>query len=184
MNKSNTILSRLKPLSCALLLAAVLVDAGCATLGKIFSPSQTSSVVQAVENPNNEASAVQAGVTAGATAFLARNPSYSNELVAVADSLVGLASGNPTTFTAADIEATLAKTSLSTSQQNEISSIVVAALGTFQAAFKVNFPNLNPGYAIFVDAVANGLYQATGNGTKVVPLPVIPWPPAASAATS
>ena len=43
-------------------------------------------------------------------------------------------------------------------------------------SFNVTFPTLKPNYAIYLTAVANGLYGAAGKTASVVALPVIPWP--------
>ena len=151
--------------------AVSLFQAGCA------APTSTNVTVVALQNPNNEAKAVQEGVTAAATAFLANanNKQYASELVAVADALNVIAAGNPQLITAADIAGLVATVRLSPATANQVSAIGTALLGTFNSAFAVNFPTLKPNYTIFLIAVSNGLRTATG-GTAVA-LPVIPWPP-------
>lgn len=156
----------------AFLLSLILVGGTACT-----APTSTNSTVVAIENPNNEAKIVQGGVQIGATASLAKNPSYKGELVAAADALIAASASNPSGLSGSDISAILAKTSISTVTQNEVASYATSALGLFEADFTLNFPTLKPNYGIFLIAVADGLYTATGNGTKVVALPVIPWPP-------
>ena len=112
-----------------------------------------------------------------ATAFLAKNPSYNAEVVAVADALIVASTSNPAGLTSADVSAILAKTKISAATQAEISSYTTSALGLFEANFTLKFPTLKPNYSIYLIAAADGLYAASGNGTKVQPLPVIPWPP-------
>ncbi len=138
----------------------------------------SSPVVLALENPNNIGKAVQFGVQLGATAFLARNTTYGPELDAAADALVAFAASNPAGVSQADIANVLAKTKgVSQVTQNEISVYAISGLSIFETSFSVSFPQLKPNYAIYVDAIANGLYGATGKPLSEVPLPAIPWPP-------
>jgi hypothetical protein len=152
-------------------------------IGCLLSPGCTTPsanpVASALQNPNNEAKAVQDGIAAGATAFLANanNKQYAPELVAVADALAVVAAGNPQNLTAADISGLVATTKVSPATANEVSAVATALLGAFNSAFAVNFPTLKPNYAIFLVAVSNGLHIATGGTAQ--PLPVIPWPPVA-----
>lgn len=148
----------------------------------LFTPAQQASAVQAVENPNNIGKAVQAGVQIAATPILAKNPSYASDFVAAADALIALANSNPGTVTQADIQASLSKTPIASTTQTEIASYATSALSVFESSFNVTFPTLKPNYAIYLDAVANGLFGALGRTSSQVPLPVIPWPPAAAAA--
>ena len=163
-----------------------LVSLACASLLAFTAcqaPTSTNATVVQLESPNNIAKAVQGGIQIGATAFLSKNPSYNAEVLAVADALVAAAASNPAGLSASDITAILAKTSASTTVQSEIASYATSALGLFESSFTINFPTLKPNYQIYLLATANGLFAATGNGTKVVPLPVIPWPPVAPAPT-
>ena len=141
------------------------------------APTSTNANVVALENPNNIAKVVEGGVQIGATAFLAKNPSYNAEVVAAADALLAAAASNPAGLTASDITAILAKTSISGSTQAEVASYATSALGLFESSFTLQFPTLKPNYSIYLIATADGLLAASGNGTKVVALPVIPWPP-------
>lgn len=150
----------------------------------LFTPAQQSAAVQAVENPNNIGKAVQAGVQIAATPILARNPSYASDFVAAADALIALANSNPGSVTQADIQASLARMSIAPATQTEIASYATSALSVFESSFNVTFPKLKPNYAIYLDAVANGLFGALGRTASEVPLPVIPWPaPAAPTPT-
>lgn len=146
---------------------------GCSTL---FTPAQNAAVVSTVENPNNIGKVVQGGVQIGATAFLAKNPTYAADLIAAADALTALATSNPASVSQADIQASLVKSGIAPATQTEIASYANTALALFQSSFNVTFPTLKPNYAIYLDAVANGLYGATGKTSSVVALPVIPWP--------
>ena len=161
----------LKTLISVLALAFI---AGCT------SPTSTNPTVVALENPNNQAKAVQYGVAVGATAFLANksNAQYTPELIAVADALALTAAGNPQNLTAADIAGLVKTAKVSDTTANEITAEATALLGAFNSAFAINFPTLKPNYNIFLLAVSNGLHTATG-GTAVA-LPVIPWPPVAA----
>ena len=152
---------------------ALAIFAGCTT------PTSSNTTVVALENPNNQAKAVQYGVTAGATAFLANknNAQYAPELVAVAYALALVAAGNPQNLTAADIAGLVKMAKVSDAVANEVTAEGTALLGVFNSAFAINFPTLKPNYQIFLFAVSNGIYMATG-GTAVA-LPVIPWPPVA-----
>jgi outer membrane lipoprotein SlyB len=142
----------------------------------------SNATVSALQNPNNEAKAVQAAVTLAATTFLANkgNVQYSPEVVAVADALAVLAAGNPQNLTVTDIAGLVAAAKASAATAGEITAELNAALGLFNSSFAINFPTLKPSYNVFLLAVANGLKQATG-GTATA-LPVIPWPPAAATA--
>lgn len=158
----------------ALILAAVLPLCGC----QLFTPAEKTSALQAVENPNNIGKVVQGGVQIASTAILAKNPTYSADFVAAADALVALANSNPATVTQADIQASLAKSGIASATQTEIASYATTALSLFESSFNVTFPALKPNYAIYLDAVANGLYGGAGKTASQVVLPVIPWPPA------
>ena len=151
-----------------------------ATLALTFQGCQQASsntTVSALQNPNNEAKAVQAGTAGAVTAFLANanNTQYQAEVVAVGNTLAVLAAGNPQNITEADIAGLVATMKLAPATANQITAIATALLGTFNSSFAINFPTLKPNYNIFLLAVSNGIKQATG-GTAV-PLPVIPWPP-------
>ena len=160
-----------------LISAAMLAFSGC------NAPTSTSATAVALENPNNVAKAVEGGVQIAATAFLAKNPTYSTEVLAAADALIAASASNPATLTATDIAAIFTKSTISASTQAEIVSYATSALGLFESNFTLNFPTLKPDYSIYLIAVADGLYSATGNGTKVVALPVIAWPPVAPTPT-
>jgi hypothetical protein len=142
-------------------------------------PSQ---VVLALENPNNIGKAVQAGVQFGATAFLANNSTYKGEVLAAADGILAFGASNPSGVTGADIASVLANTGISTKTQSEIASYATSGLSLFETNFNVTFPALKPNYAIYLDAIANGLFAALGDVSLEVTLPVIPWPPANAAA--
>lgn len=154
------------------ILAAVSLT-GC----NLFSTGGSSTTTQALTNPNNIARAVQDASAAGGALFLNRNPGYSAELVAAADALVAFSSGNPSTLTGQDLAAILAKTGIRSATQAEISAGLTTALSIFQADFQTQFPSLKPNYAIYLDAVANGLYIAAGKANQAITLPVIAWPP-------
>lgn len=142
------------------------------------APTSTNSTAVALENPNNIALVVTGAVKIGAQRFLLKNPSYNAQVVAIADALVVAASGNPQTLTAQDIATTVSDTKfgLNASAQLEIAGDLSTALDLFETTFNIQFPGLKPNVAIYLDAVANGLYSAAGKTTAVV-LPVIPWPP-------
>ena len=153
-----------------------LAFAGCAT-------TSTTPTVQALLNPNNLAVAAQDTVSAGVALVLARNPSYQGAISAVADALVATAASNPGQLSSADIVALLAKTGLNSTDQAEITAGVIAAQGVYLSAFKgVSLPTLKPVYQLFLDAVANGIYLATGHATVTLPVIPIPAAPAAPAA--
>lgn len=158
------------------LVSAVALFAGCA------APSSTNKTVTALENPNNIAQVVTGGVKIAGQRFLLKNPSYTNQVAAVADALAVIANGNPSSLTAQDIQSTVSdpKFALSSSQQLEFAGDLTTALDLFETTFNIQFPGLKPNYAIYLDAVANGLYGAAGKATQI-PLPVIPWPPVAAA---
>ena len=139
------------------------------------APTSTNANVVVIENPNNQAKVVTGVISVAANRFLAKNPTYKAELVAVADSLVAAAHGNIRSFTQTDIAAILGKTSLNVAVQSEAANDAGLALDMFNTAFAIQFPGVKVNYGIFLDAVANGLYAATGHAT--VPVPVIPWPP-------
>ena len=151
-----------------LALAGLSLFAGCKT-------ASTNPTISAIENPNNEAKVVTGAVSLATARFVAVNPSYQSEAIAVADALVVAASGNPATLSAPDITAILAKTPLSSATQKELGTDLPLALDLFNSAFAINFPGVPVNYGIFLDAVANGIYSATGKPTVAVP--VIPWPP-------
>ena len=142
------------------------------------APTSTNKTIVALQDPNNEAKAVQLAVAAGTTEFLAnhQNNQYAPEVVAVADALALLAAGNPQNLTGADIAGLVSATKVNADVANQATVGITTALGIFNSAFAVNFPTLKPNYTIFLLAVSNGLHIGTG-GTAVA-LPVIPWPPA------
>jgi hypothetical protein len=144
------------------------------------APTSTNPTVVQLENPNNQAKITQGAVQGLAGLFLNRNPGYKNELKAAGDTLLALAASNPATLTGADVSAYLGNTSLSGVTQNEISNEVTGALAVYEAAFNFSFPTVKVNYAIFLDAVANGLYAASGYAASEIALPVIPWPPVAA----
>ena len=147
------------------------------------APTSSNKVVVALQDPNNEAKAVQLAVAAGTTEFLANahNNQYAPQVIAVADALALLAAGSPQNLTGADIAGLVAATKATPDVANQATVGITTALGIFNSAFAVNFPTLKPNYTIFLLAVSNGLHIGTG-GTAV-PLPVIPWPPAAAVTT-
>lgn len=162
----------MKLTSSFLFVLLLLFTSGCSTL---FSPGTSTQIVQAVENPNNIAKAVQGGVHIAATAFLARNGvKYGAEVQAAADAFTALAASNPSSLTGDDIAAALKGTGISVSTQTEIASYATSGLGEFLTDFQVSFPTLKPNIAIYLQAVANGLNLAAGK--VAVPLPVIPYP--------
>lgn len=149
-------------------LAAALALCGCQTTG-----SSSSSVSAVLTNPNNLAIAAQDSINAGVALILARNPSYQASLVGVADALAAVASSNPAQLSSSDVAGILAKTSLSSTDAEEVQVAVVTAQGVFLSAFKgVALPQLKPVYALFLDAIANGIYLATGHPT--ITLPTVP----------
>lgn len=143
------------------LILALGLSAGCKTLF-------TSTTTAAVFTPLNVAKGTQDTVTAAAMLFLANNPSYTAEVAAAADAFSVLAKGNLTALTPADLKAALANTSISTKTQTQIAAIASLALTTFEQDFSTNLPSLQPQYALFVQAVANGLNAGLGKAT--VPL--------------
>ena len=161
----------------AALCAFALLFAGCQT-----STSTASPVVQAIQNPNNIAKGIEGLVTVTANRVLAKNPSYTSEVVAAADALVAIANSNPNGFSSDDLTAILSKTKLPATDQAEIVSDFATALGMFQSSFQVSFPTLKPSIAIYLFAVADGIYTATGKTT--VPIPTIPWPPVTAPAVT
>ncbi|HEY1791546.1 MAG TPA: hypothetical protein VGG34_01395 [Opitutaceae bacterium] len=178
----------------ALCAFALLLTTGCGALYQPSTPaaatstgaasSATSPIVLALENPNSIGKTVQAGVQFGATAFLANknNQQYAGELDAAADALVMLAQSNPALITQADIQAALSAAKVSAATASEIASYSSSGLSLFESNFTTSFPALKPDYAIYLYALANGLYGATGKASNEIPLPVIPWPPTAAAA--
>jgi hypothetical protein len=159
-----------------LILSLALLCPGCAML----SPAQKAAIVSAAENPNNIAAAVQKGTQAGATAILAKNPSYAPDVAAVADVLLAVAQSNPTDIAPTDISGALAKTSISASIQGDINAVIASALGSYKTSWNANLPTVSPDIALFLKAAANGLNESLGK--PGVPLPVVQWPPAASSA--
>lgn len=164
----------MKKLLAIVSIAAALPFCGC----QLFTPAEKTSALQAVENPNNIGKVVQGGVQLASTAIIAKNPTYSADFVAAADALIALANSNPATVTQGDIQASLAKSGIAGATQTEIASYATTALSLFESSFNVTFPTLKPNYAIYLDAVANGLYGGAGKTASQVVLPVIPWPPA------
>lgn len=149
------------------------------------SPTSTNTTVVSLENPNNEAAAVQAVIAIAANRVLAKNPGYTADALTVADGLSAIANGTEASgVSAPDIAAVLAnpKLSMPIAMQADVSSDYNLALGLFNTTFQLKFPTLKLNYNIFVLAFANGIYSAEGKPT--VPLPVIPWPPAATAPSS
>ena len=161
---------RLRYLILAVITALLL--AGCQ------APTSSNPAVVQLQNPNNQAKAVQATIQAAGTAFLAKNPGYKSEVQAAANVFTALAQANPGILTESDIAAALSSTSLHVATQNEIAVYAGSALAIFTSSFNTQFPTLKVNYVIFLDALANGLNGAAGNGAAIVPLPVIPWPPA------
>jgi hypothetical protein len=161
--------------ACAVALA---FNAGCqSTTTPGGAPAPTAlQQIKAQLTPNVVAKGAQDAIAAVGAAVLANNPKYNADFVAAADALTALASQDPTGVTAGDFNAVLALTNLSASDQKAISAGLVLAIGTYEADFKLNFPQLKPNYVLFLDAAANGLFIASGNGTKVVPLPVVTVP--------
>ena len=162
-------------------IAAALALCGCQTTG---TNSTSSAALQAITNPNNLAIAAQDSVNAGVALILARNPSYQPALVGLADSLAAIASSNPAQLSSSDVAAILGKSGISGSDAEEIQVAIVTAQGVFLSAFKgTSLPQLKPIYTLFLDAIANGIYLATGKPT--ITLPVVPVPaPAATPAPS
>lgn len=150
---------------------------GCQATG-----TGTSTAIQTITNPNNLATAAQESVTVIATAVLARNPKLTATFVAAADALVAAASSNPGAISTSDVTSLLATAGLSTTDQEEIAMGVMAAQNVFLTAFKgANLPSLAPIYQLFMDAVANGIYGATGHAAVALPTVTIPPPAAAPA---
>lgn len=139
--------------------------------------ASVASLKAVVLDPNNDAKAVQVVATAGANRFLANNPSYSGDVLSLADAFTALATANTALLSVADVQATLDKTSLTTAQKAEFTSDFATAQGILLNDFNVTLPALKPIYGLWLQALANGLYIAIGHVT--VPLPVIP--PAATA---
>lgn len=162
-------------------LTLIAIIAAVAGLAGCNAPTSTNKTVTALENPNNIAQVVTGGVKIAGQRFLLKNPSYTNQVAAVADALALVANGNPASLTSQDIQSTVSdpKFGLNTSQQLEVAGDLSTALDLFETTFQIQFPGLKPNYAIYLDAVANGLYGAAGKSTQI-PLPVIPWPPVAA----
>lgn len=158
-------------------LTLIAIIAAVAGLAGCNAPTSTNKTVTALENPNNIAQVVTGGVKIAAQRFLLKNPKYENQVAAVADVLAVIANGNPSSLTAQDIQSTVSdpKLGLNSSQQLEVAGDLTTALDLFEVTFNIQFPGLKPNYAIYLDAVANGLYGAAGKSTQI-PLPVIPWP--------
>jgi hypothetical protein len=156
----------------ALCAVVLLATSACTT-------STTTAVKAALENPNNEAKAVQDSVAGAASLVLANNPTYANEFSSVANILVATAASNPSTLTAADLTGAVSKVKIDgkaipANRAQQYSQLLITALGAFKNDFQVSFPTIDPPYVLFLDAAANGLLIATGGQT--VTLPVIPWP--------
>ena len=139
--------------------------------------------IKAQLTPNVLAKATQDTVGAVGAAVLANNPKYTADFLAAADALQAIAQQNPVLLTTADFAAVITATKLSAQDQKALSAGITLALGTYQSDFSINFPKLQINYVLFLDATSNGLYIASGNGTKCVPLPVIPVPAFAAPAT-
>ena len=137
-----------------ILLIFALCLTGCAT-----APSSTSITAQ-IFTPANIAAATKDSLTIAASLFLHNNPSYSGEVRAAADAFTALAVASPSSLTTGDISATLAKTSLPSTDQEAIALAVSASLTIYQNDFATKLPGLKPQYAAFAQAIADGLNGA------------------------
>ena len=141
--------------------------AGCKTTGTSSITTQITSQL----TPQTLAKGAQDVLAAGGSAILAKNPSYTADVSAAADVFTAIATSNPAALSGADVEAALSKSSVSAANQKAIAVYVNAALGLYESDFKISFPALQPNYALFATAIANGLNVASGNASKVVALP-------------
>jgi len=151
---------------------------GCSTT----AGTSTISSLTAQLTPTVLAKGAQDVIAAAGGAILAKNPKYVGDVLAAADVFTAIATSNPAALTGADVAAALATGGVSSANQSAISTYVSAALALYQSDFKINFPTLQPNYALFATAIANGLNVAAGNTSKVVALPVVPAPAPAPAA--
>lgn len=171
---------------------ALILCAGLLALGTTgcTTTSSSSPVVQTLENPNNQAKAVQTGLGFTLSLVLAHNPSYASELDSVADSLVAAAAANPAALTNTDILGFLSKTHLASADQDLIVAGVLEGQETYETSFQgLQLPSLGPVYQLFMDAVANAIYTATGKPPVTLPtvqftVPTAAAPAAASSAPS
>lgn len=165
----------LRLLPIALCAVALLAGTACTATSK-------ATVTAAVKNPNNEAKVVQDAVAFAVTPVLANNPTYATEASSIADILAAIAASNPSALTAADLAGAVSKVNgIPAARATQYSQYLISALGIFQNDFQVSFPTIDPPYVLFLEAAANGLYEATGH--KTITLPVIPWPPVTPATT-
>ena len=139
--------------------------AGCKTTGTSSITTQITSQL----TPQTLAKGAQDVLAAGGSAILAKNPSYTADVSAAADVFTAIATSNPAALSG--VEAALSKSSVSAANQKAIAVYVNAALGLYESDFKISFPALQPNYALFATAIANGLNVASGNASKVVALP-------------
>lgn len=121
--------------------------------------------------PAKLAKGVQDVLAAVGAGVLAKNPTYSGDVAAAADVFTAIATSNPASLTPADVLQALSKSKVSSAAQQEIATYVGAALALYESDFKVDFPALQPNYALFATAIANGLNAASSNASKIVPLP-------------
>ena len=137
---------------------ALAIVAGC----QLPNGATPATVTAQIFTPANIAQGTTDIVQAAATAVLAKNPSYLGEVQAVDDALTAMITTNPFVVTTADLQAVLAKTSLTPASQGQWAAILGGALGIFERNFATNLPTLKPNYLLYVKAVANGLNGALG----------------------
>lgn len=154
-------------------LCIALAFAGCQSSNSSTSPLSS---LTAQLTPTVLAKGAQDVIAAAGGAILAKNPTYIGDVSAAADVFTAIATSNPAELSGADVVAALKTGGVSAANQAAISTYVTAALGLYQSDVKINFPALQPNYALFATAIANGMNIAAGNSSKVVPLPVIPAP--------
>ena len=130
-----------------LLIALTLVMAGCVSVPVDPTPKQ-----QLVAN------AVEDILSVGLVPILSKNASYIPAAQAIAVSL-GTFSG--TTLTPADVNAFLAKTTLSPEDAKAVAGIVNAAYDVFQRRYAQQVgTSLRPDLKLFLQAVSNGINNA------------------------
>lgn len=150
------------------LLAVALLGGGCSA----FTPATTAQVKAALLDPNNDAKAAKTLIAATANRILAKNPTYSDDVLALANALTAAAQSNGSLLTAGDVTKALAnpKTKIDAATQAEIVADFTLAQGLFLDDFPVTLPTFKPIYQLWLQSVANGLYIATGNPTVAVPV--------------
>lgn len=129
-----------------------------AVLAGLLLGGCTSAPVAPTSTQQTIANAVQDTLSIGLVPVLTKNPDYINAARAVA---AALGSFGGSTFTEADVDAVLAKTSLAPEDARTVAGIVNAAWATYQRRYAQRVgASIRPDVKLFLSAVADGITAA------------------------